>query len=210
MPLHAWEAGWVVQMASVVARTRGILRRCAPQDDNMFVILSGTTWSEESRACAIQQPPPLRGGSVPLSGQSEAGGTGAQCAPLRGGSHSPPCCNSKWVEPVLRNPFFTREARPKGKGVDSQEGENRRLSPSCPQCGRVGRVPARWERAVPLRLSRRYPRRNSQVHLLAGPLRQRLTALPPPLKGEAGWMVQMASVVARTRGILRFTLFRSE
>ena len=43
----------MVQMASVVARKRGILRRCAPQDDNYFVILSGTTWSEESRACAF-------------------------------------------------------------------------------------------------------------------------------------------------------------
>ena len=29
---------------------------------------------------------------------------------------------------------------------------------------------------------------------LTGPLRQRLTALPPPLKGEAGRVVQMASV----------------
>ena len=56
------EAGWVVQTASVVTRTRGILRRCAPQDDKgesaprndcLFVILSGTTWSEESRACAF-------------------------------------------------------------------------------------------------------------------------------------------------------------
>ena len=43
----------MVQTASVVARTRGILRRCAPQDDNNFVILSGTKWSEESRACAF-------------------------------------------------------------------------------------------------------------------------------------------------------------
>ena len=42
----------MVQMASVT-RTRGILRRCAPQDDNLFVILSGTTWSEEFRACAF-------------------------------------------------------------------------------------------------------------------------------------------------------------
>ena len=60
-------------MASVAARTRGILRRCAPQDDNYFVILRGTTWSEESRACAVQQHPPLRGGSVPPGGQSRVG-----------------------------------------------------------------------------------------------------------------------------------------
>ena len=33
-------------------RKREILRRCAPQDDNIFVILSGTKWSEESRAGA--------------------------------------------------------------------------------------------------------------------------------------------------------------
>ncbi len=37
-------------------------------------------------------------------------------------------------------------------------------------------------------------RRASQVQFLTGPLRQRLTALPPPLKGEAGWVVQVTSV----------------
>ena len=51
-----------MQMASVITRKRGFLRRCAPQDDKresaprndcLFVILSGTTWSEESRACAF-------------------------------------------------------------------------------------------------------------------------------------------------------------
>ena len=36
-----------------------------------------------------------------------------------------------------------------------------------------------------------------------GPLRQRLTALPPPLKGEAGWVAQITSVVTRKREILR-------
>ena len=41
------------------------------------------------------------------------------------------------------------------------------------------------------------------LQALQGPLRQRLTALPPPLEGEAGRVVQMASVVARKRGILR-------
>ena len=34
---------------------------------------------------------------------------------------------------------LARAARPKGNGVDSQEGENRRCSPSCAQCGRAGR-----------------------------------------------------------------------
>ena len=29
----------MVQIVSVITRTRGILRRCAPQDDNLFVIL---------------------------------------------------------------------------------------------------------------------------------------------------------------------------
>ena len=91
----------------------------------------------------------LRDGSIPRAGQSEAGRTGAHCAPLRGGTHSPSCCKGKRVASVLRENVFTREARPEGKGVDSQEGENRRLSPSCPQCGRVGRVPARWERVHP-------------------------------------------------------------
>ena len=37
---------------------------------------------------------------------------------------------------------FTREARPEGNGVDWQEGENRRCSPSCPQRGRAGHIPA--------------------------------------------------------------------
>ena len=45
---------------------------------------------------------------------------------------------------------FTRAARPEGNGVDWQEGENRRCSPSCPQCGRAGRVPARDARALSL------------------------------------------------------------
>ena len=40
-----------------------------------------------------------------------------------------------------RKASFTpaRAARPKGNGVDWQEGENRRCSPSCPQRGRAGR-----------------------------------------------------------------------
>ena len=33
---------------------------------------------------------------------------------------------------------------------------------------------------------------------LTGHLRQRLTALPPPLEGEAGWVVQVASVVTHS------------
>src|SRR5699024_2597952 len=82
-PSKGRQDGWCRRRRSAT-RKRGILRRCAPQDDNLFVILSGTTWSEESRACAIQQPPSLRGGSIPPKSQSEAGGTGARCAPLRG------------------------------------------------------------------------------------------------------------------------------
>ncbi len=78
----------------------------------------------------VQQPPPLRGGSVPPAGQREAGGAGAHCAPLRGGSHSPPCCNSKWAAAAKRDNAFTRAARPEGKWGDSQEGRNRRCRPS--------------------------------------------------------------------------------
>ena len=37
---------------------------------------------------------------------------------------------------------LARAARPEGNGVDWQEGENRRCSPSCPQCGRAGHIPA--------------------------------------------------------------------
>ena len=105
----------------------------------------------------------LRDGSIPPGGQSEAGGTGAQCAPLRGGSHSPPCRNSKWAAAVWWNPTFTREARPKGKRGDSQEGEKRRCSPSCAQCGRAGRVPARDARALSQRLSRRTRTRGREI-----------------------------------------------
>ena len=193
-------------MASVAARTRGILRRCAPQDDNNFVILSGTKWSEESRACAFTRrseyarmarrgrgtrgngapsrgpgqlllalrpnspPRALRDGNVPPGGQSEAGGTGAQCAPLRGGSRAPPCCNGRWVAAVLRDNAFTRAARPEGERVIRKRGETAGVSPlrepqrACmrataaqrrllasrsAQCGRAGRVPARWERVRP-------------------------------------------------------------
>ena len=201
-------------MASVVTRKRGILRRCAPQDDNLFVILSGTTWSEESRACAFARHGDyarvsrrgrgtrrngapsrraLRNSNIPLGGQSKACGTGAHCAPLRGGTRSPPCCNGRWVAAVLRDNAFTRAARPEGKGVDSQEGENRRCSPSCAQCGRAGRVPARDARALPHRLSRRIP----PPHLAGAlPCRtspsRRWRGDPPPLKGEAGWVVQPA------------------
>ena len=159
-------------MASVVARKRGILRRCAPQDDNLFVILSGTTWSEESRACAVQQHPPLRGGSVPSGGQSKACGTGAQCAPLRGGTHAPLYCNSKWAASAKRDNAFTREARPEGKRGDSQEGRNRRCLPSCAPAARSGYVPAARRRRNPLPVGSRhrrcavegeYPRRTSQV-----------------------------------------------
>ena len=69
-------------------------------------------------------------------------------------SRAPSYCNSKWVEAAKRDNAFTRVARPEGKGVDSQEGENRRCSPSCAQCGRAGRAPARWERAQTLLLSK--------------------------------------------------------
>ena len=154
----------MVQRASVAARTRGILRRCAPQDDNLFVILSGTEWSEESRACAVpyRTHPSGVAASFPKV-RAKRARTGAQCAPLWGGSHSPPCCFGKWVAAVLRDNAFTREARPEGKGVDSQEGENRRCSPSCAQCGRAGRVPARDARALSQRLSRRTRTRGREI-----------------------------------------------
>ena len=37
---------------------------------------------------------------------------------------------------------LARAARPKGNGVDWQEGENRRCFPSCPRGGRASRIPA--------------------------------------------------------------------
>ena len=51
---------------------------------------------------------------------------------------------------------FARAARPEGNGVDWQEGENHRCSPSCPQCGRAGHIPTREVRAH-LRPVRRTP-----------------------------------------------------
>ncbi len=230
----------MVQAALAVSRTRGILRRCAPQDDNNFVILSGTKWSEESRACALPYratPPGWQGPSR----RSEQGGRGgcAMRAPM-GWHLAPSCCFGKWVAAAKRDNAFTREARSEGKGVDSQEGENRRCSPSCAQCGRAGRALARWERvrlspcrantqgwraevAEPEETARRgrgpgqlllalrpnspsralrggFPPKGRSVDL-TGPLRQRLTALPPPLKGEAGWVC--AGGVSRSRARAR-------
>ena len=81
----------MVQVAFVVTRTRGILRRCAPQDDRgeqasqddrgenaprndrFFVILSGTTWNEESRACAVQQHPSRVATPLPAVRATRAG-----------------------------------------------------------------------------------------------------------------------------------------
>ena len=110
----------MVQIVSVITRTRGILRRCAPQDDNLFVILNGGRSPQRriSRLRGSISHPPLRGGSVPSGGQSEVGGMGAQCAPLWGGSQSPSYCDSKWVAAARRNNAYTRAARPEGKEGD--------------------------------------------------------------------------------------------
>ena len=90
------EAGWVMQTASVVTRTRGILRRCAPQDDkgeraprNDWLICHSERNNVERRISRLRGSiphPSLRGGSVLPESQSKAGGTGAHCAPLRGGT----------------------------------------------------------------------------------------------------------------------------
>ena len=157
-------------MTSVVTRTRGILRRCTPQDDNYFVILSGTTWSEESRACAVQQPPP---GWQRPSRRSEQGGRDGRALRAPTGWHfAPSCCFGKWVASARRDNAFTREARPEGKRGDSQEGRNRRCLPSCAPAARSGYVPAARRRRNPLPVGSRhrrcavdgeYPRRTSQV-----------------------------------------------
>src|SRR5699024_4398173 len=49
-------------------------------------------------------------------------------------------CLSQWQPGGRWKASLTlaRAARPEGNGVDPQEGENRRCSPSCPQCGRAG------------------------------------------------------------------------
>ena len=205
----------------------------------------------------------LRDGSIPPGGQSRVGGTGAHCAPLRGGTHSPSCCNSKWVEAVWRDNAFTREARPEGERVIRKRERTLVLSLLCavrprrPRphplgagtnvapfktktdgMARRGRgtrrngAPRSWPRPASLGPSAQFTfsrptksrrprrprsrprcagssvtpckaipppmamgaRRTPQVQSLTGPLRQRLTALPPPLKGEARWVVQTASV----------------
>ena len=92
----------------------------------------------------------LRDGSVLPAGQSKAGGTGAHCAPLRGGSHFPSYCNSKWAAAAKRDNAFTRAARPEGKWGDSQEVRNRRCLPSCAPAARSGYVPAARRRRNPL------------------------------------------------------------
>ena len=61
-------------------RKREILRRCAPQDDNNFVILSETKCSEESRACA--QPTDAICTTHPASPQRRAGWGGCSLLPL--------------------------------------------------------------------------------------------------------------------------------
>ena len=73
-----------------------------------------------------------------------------RASPFRGGSHAPSYCNSKWVEAVWRDNAFTRAARPEGKRGDSQEGRNRRCSPSCAPAARSGYVPAARRRRNPL------------------------------------------------------------
>ena len=137
-------------------------------------------------------------------------------SPIPGWHLAPSCCNSGWVATVLRDNAFTRAARPEGKGVDSQEGENRRCSPSCAQCGRAGRNPARDARAQALRLTRRIRTRTREIlrrcapqddkkafailcHSERNEVQRRIPRLRvttptppappilPPLKGEPGW-----------------------
>ena len=96
----------MVQTASVAARTRGILRRCAPQDDNYFVILSGTKCSEESRACAFARQSEYTRMARRVVAPYEEENT-AQTDSPSGVAASLPTVSAKWAERA-------RNARPYG------------------------------------------------------------------------------------------------
>ena len=106
----------------------------------------------------------LRDGSVPPGGQSKAGGTGAHCAPLRGGSHAPSYCNSKWVEAAKRDNAFTRAARPEGERVIRKRERTSVLSllcavrPRTPAAAGVQRATAAQRRLLASRRPRSRPR----------------------------------------------------
>ena len=74
-----------------------------------------------------------------ISGRALRAPTERDAAALPWGDNFPSCCFQKMGGGNLDVTHLARGARPKRKGVDWQEGENRRCSPSCPQCGRAGR-----------------------------------------------------------------------
>ena len=121
---------------------------------------------------------------VPLLVRSAA----AQAAPRPVGSGH----TFRPVGRIRKNGAPSRGTRRNGAPRSSRPTEDAAAQAAFPpamrghrRCAFQGKYPCPWEwpPAAPHRCSP-----------LRGPLRQRLTALPPPLKGEAGRVVQMASV----------------
>ena len=116
------------------------------------------------QAASIGRAHPLRGGRIPLGSQSRAGGTGAHCAPLWGGSHSPPCLGGGWVAAVWRDNAFTREARLEGERVIHKRERTLVLSllcavrPRTPAAAGVQRATAAQRRLLASRRPRSRPR----------------------------------------------------
>ena len=152
------------------------------------------------------------------SRQSERSGRDGRALRAPTGWHlTPSCCFGRWVAAAKRDNAFTREARPEGERVIRKRERTLVLSLLCavrPRRPRPGPLGAGTPSALLgeyARMARRgrgtrrngapsrralrggFPPKGRSVDL-TGPLRQRLTALSPPLKGEAGWVVQMASV----------------
>ena len=85
---------------------------------------------EGSRACAFTIAHlPLRGGSVPPASQSEAGGTGAHCAPLRGGTSPLHAAMAGGWQPFVGTLFLRAKRVLKGNGVIRKRGETAGVSP---------------------------------------------------------------------------------
>ena len=224
-------------MASVAARKRGILRRCAPQDDrrervpqddkgesaprNDWLICHSERNEVERRISRLRVRPTGRihkdgaprswnpkkwraGSSRPTrrqhpSRRSERSGrphSGVAAIPLHIATAS------GWKPFGGTTPLRAQRVL-KGKGLIRKKGKTAGvpLLVRPPRAAATFPPPAGGEIPCPLGAGTDVapykantpaaPRRCSS---LQGPLRQRLTALPPPLKGGAGWLVQAASV----------------
>ena len=160
-----------------------------------------------------QTDSPLRGGSIPPGGQSEAGVPYSGVAPIP--LHI--AAASGWQPQSGTTPLRAQRVL-KGKGLIRKKGKTAgvpllvrppRAAATFPPAmrgqfrnafqGSFQRASARSFASLRMTKKGRFLTTKGRAADLTGPLRQRLTALPPPLKGEAGSVVQTASVT-RTRG----------